>query len=62
MSMSELSIGSIRIVTSVTTPVSPRAPAVVQKTSVSVPGSATTVSFGARRVNDWRWLAKLPSM
>jgi len=59
--MSELSIGSSRIVTSVTTPVSPSAPAVVQKTSCSVSGVATTVSLGARRVNDRTWLAKLPS-
>ncbi len=61
MSMSELSMGSRRMVRSVTTPVSPSAPAVAQKMSDSVSGVATTVSFGARKVRDRTWFAKLPS-
>jgi len=56
-----VSIGISRNVASVTTPVSPMPPAVVQKSSGSSSGPISCTPFGVRSVMRSTWLAKLPS-
>ncbi len=57
----DVSMGSRRMVASAITPVSPRAPAVPQKSSRSDSGETVIVPLGVCRVKDSTWLAKLPS-
>jgi hypothetical protein len=59
--MSDVSIRSNRSVSSVTTPVSPIAPAVVQNREGSPADVTSKTPLGVRRVIDSTLLAKLPS-
>ena len=56
-----VSIGISRNVASVTTPVRPIPPAVVQNSSGSSSGPTSCTPFGVRSVMRSTWLAKLPS-